>query len=149
MTTIGFVGLGNMGGPMVARLLGTGYTVHVFDIDADALQTAVAAGAKPCTNAAECAAVADVFLTSLPRPDHVENVMLTNPIVVIYLLLVRLAPKHHLHALCPRNVRDAAGDNEIQYFRHRHQARARFEHPIIGYHNAQPHDDDQRYQRDQ
>ena len=78
MTTIGFVGLGNMGGPMVARLLGTGYTVHVFDIDADALQTAVAAGAKPCTNAAECAAVADVFLTSLPRPDHVENVMLTN-----------------------------------------------------------------------
>ena len=78
MTTIGFVGLGNMGEPMVARLLGAGFPVHVFDIDADALQTAVAAGATPCTNAAECAAVADVFLTSLPRPDHVENVMLTN-----------------------------------------------------------------------
>ena len=77
-TTIGFVGLGNMGGPMVARLLAAGYTVHVFDIDATALQSAVDAGATASASAAECAALADVFMTSLPRPDHVAEVMLEN-----------------------------------------------------------------------
>ncbi len=73
--TLGFVGLGNMGGPMARRLCETGYTVHAFDLDAGALSAAVDAGATPAADAASCAAVSDVFLSSLPRPDHVDAVM--------------------------------------------------------------------------
>lgn len=72
---IGFVGLGNMGGPMCKRLLTAGYTVTAFDLNTQALDAAVAAGAGRAGSAAECAASADIFLTSLPRPDHVQAVM--------------------------------------------------------------------------
>ncbi|MGY5776376.1 NAD(P)-dependent oxidoreductase [Rhizobium sp. LEGMi135b] len=72
---IGFVGLGNMGGPMCMRLLGAEYSVAAFDINKDALGKVAAAGAITTASAQECAAHADIFLTSLPRPDHVERVM--------------------------------------------------------------------------
>ena len=72
---IGFVGLGNMGGPMALRLIAAGYPVTAFDLSQEALGKIVAAGATAATSAAECAARADIFLTSLPRPDHVEKVM--------------------------------------------------------------------------
>ena len=75
METIGFVGLGNMGGPMARRLCAAGYDVHAFDLSADALAAVVESGATAAADAADCAAEADVFLTSLPRPDHVESVM--------------------------------------------------------------------------
>ncbi len=72
---IGFVGLGNMGGPMCRRLVAAGYRVAAFDLNADALAEAVHSGATPAGSSAECAAQAELFLTSLPRPDHVEAVM--------------------------------------------------------------------------
>ena len=72
---IGFVGLGNMGGPMCQRLVNAGYPVTAFDLSSAALERVVAAGATAGSSAADCAARADIFLTSLPRPDHVEAVM--------------------------------------------------------------------------
>lgn len=75
LPTIGFVGLGNMGGPMCRRLAGAGHRVIAFDLDPGALGTAVAGGAIAGASAADCATQADLFLTSLPRPDHVERVM--------------------------------------------------------------------------
>ncbi|WP_084626306.1 MULTISPECIES: NAD(P)-dependent oxidoreductase [unclassified Mesorhizobium] len=72
---IGFVGLGNMGGPMCLRLLAAGHSVIAFDLNRDALDKVVAGGAKAASSARECAAGAQIFLTSLPRPDHVETVM--------------------------------------------------------------------------
>src|SRR5262245_41480371 len=72
---IGFVGLGNMGGPMCQRLVEAGYPVTAFDRNPAALERVLAAGAAAGASAADCAAEADVFLTSLPRPDHVEAVM--------------------------------------------------------------------------
>ena len=72
---IGFVGLGNMGGPMCRRLVAGGYPVTAFDINDAALSEAVAAGATAGANAVDCAAGAELLLTSLPRPDHVEAVM--------------------------------------------------------------------------
>jgi 3-hydroxyisobutyrate dehydrogenase-like beta-hydroxyacid dehydrogenase len=72
---IGFVGLGNMGGPMCLRLLAAGYPVTAFDLNQDALGKAVAAGAKASSSARESAVQAEILLTSLPRPDHVETVM--------------------------------------------------------------------------
>ncbi len=72
---VGFVGLGNMGGPMCRRLIAAGYDVVAFDIDDAALDAAVAAGATAATSASACAGRVDLFLTSLPRPSHVEAVM--------------------------------------------------------------------------
>ena len=75
MTRIGFVGLGNMGGAMCHRLIRAGYDVRVFDMDQERVDAAVEAGGVSATSAAECAGGADLFLTSLPRPDHVQAVM--------------------------------------------------------------------------
>ncbi|MEM7321752.1 MAG: NAD(P)-dependent oxidoreductase [Actinomycetota bacterium] len=72
---IGFIGLGNMGGPMALRLLEAGYAVTAFDINPEALAAVVDAGATPAADAPSCAAAADILLTSLPRPDHVASVM--------------------------------------------------------------------------
>ncbi|MGA1346607.1 MAG: NAD(P)-dependent oxidoreductase, partial [Ilumatobacteraceae bacterium] len=75
MTTIGFIGLGNMGLPMCQRLAVGNADVVAFDLRAEAVDAAVAAGALAAGSAAECAERADLLLTSLPRPDHVEAVM--------------------------------------------------------------------------
>jgi 3-hydroxyisobutyrate dehydrogenase-like beta-hydroxyacid dehydrogenase len=75
---IGFIGLGNMGLPMCKRLLAAGLSVKVFDINSGALTIAVDHGANATKSVAECASQVDVLFTSLPRPEHVEKVMLDN-----------------------------------------------------------------------
>lgn len=75
MTSIGFVGLGNMGAPMCRRLVEAGHELHVFDLDAERVAAAVDAGARAAGSPAECA-TGELFLTSLPRPEHVQAVML-------------------------------------------------------------------------
>jgi len=72
---IGFVGLGNMGGPMATRLAAAGYDVVGFDLNSSALEAAVAGGVTAAPDANSCARHADLLLTSLPRPDHVNSVM--------------------------------------------------------------------------
>jgi 3-hydroxyisobutyrate dehydrogenase-like beta-hydroxyacid dehydrogenase len=75
MTRIGFVGLGNMGAPMCHRLIEAGHQVHVFDADPGKTAAAALAGGYRAESAAGCARAAEVFFTSLPRPDHVQAVM--------------------------------------------------------------------------
>ena len=77
MPSLGFVGLGTMGGPMCRRLARAGHPVHAFDLDPARVAEAVQAGAIAADSAAAAAASADIFLTSLPRPDHVQAVMVT------------------------------------------------------------------------
>jgi len=72
---IGFIGLGTMGGPMCVNLLAAGYDVAAYDIDPAALDALVAHGATPVASVAACAGAADLLLTSLPHPDHVDAVM--------------------------------------------------------------------------
>ena len=79
--TIGFIGLGTMGGPMAERLVGAGFAVLGFDIDADKVANAERAGVRAAASAAECANRANVLLTSLPRPEHVEQLMLGDALV--------------------------------------------------------------------
>ena len=76
MTRIGFVGLGNMGGPMCAHLVRAGHEVTAFDIDSAALDRLHAKGARAARSAAECAREAEVLITMLPAPPHVEQVLL-------------------------------------------------------------------------
>jgi 3-hydroxyisobutyrate dehydrogenase len=75
MVSLGFVGLGSMGGPMCRRLARAGYHVQAFDVDPAKVAEAVAAGAVAAESVAACASSADILLTSLPRPDHVQSVM--------------------------------------------------------------------------
>lgn len=74
--TIGFVGCGAMGGPMVRRLLEAGHRVLVHDVDAAALAAAVARGAEARVGPAALADEAEVVLVSLPTPDVVRRVAL-------------------------------------------------------------------------
>lgn len=75
---IGFIGLGNMGAPMVANLLKAGLPVIVYDINASAVSAAVAGGALAAGSAKEAAAQADLVLTALPSPRLVRQVYLAD-----------------------------------------------------------------------
>ena len=65
---IGFLGLGNMGAPMMGRLLETGHRVVVFDTQAAAVRRATALGAEPATSARDVADRVETVLASLPTP---------------------------------------------------------------------------------
>jgi 3-hydroxyisobutyrate dehydrogenase len=55
LTQVALVGAGNMGGGMLARLLGLGWSVAVHDIDPQVQSQAVALGAVACGSALEAA----------------------------------------------------------------------------------------------
>ena len=74
MATIGFIGIGNMGGPMAANLVGGGHNVRVFDLDATLVEGLVAQGAEAASSVAEAAAGADSVVTMLPAGRHVAQV---------------------------------------------------------------------------
>jgi 3-hydroxyisobutyrate dehydrogenase len=76
--TIGFVGLGNMGGHMANNLLKHGYPLVVFDLNATAVANAVAKGAKKASSPAEVAEHASTIVTMLPSSPHVRSVYLTD-----------------------------------------------------------------------
>lgn len=74
MTTIAFIGLGNMGGGMAANLAKAGHDVRAFDLSAEAMARAKDAGCLPADSAADAVAGADVVVTMLPAGRHVESV---------------------------------------------------------------------------
>jgi 3-hydroxyisobutyrate dehydrogenase len=76
MARIGFIGLGNMGLPMLRNLLTAGHTVSAFDLMAGARNAAAAAGAKASGSAGEAASGAEVVITMLPEGRHVREVYL-------------------------------------------------------------------------
>jgi 2-hydroxy-3-oxopropionate reductase len=75
MSTIGFIGLGIMGGPMAANLLAAGHTVLGYDNQPAAAERLVAAGGKAVDSVA-AATAADAVITMLPDSPHVEEVVL-------------------------------------------------------------------------
>lgn len=73
---IGFIGLGNMGGPMAANLAKAGHDVTAFDMSAAALDKAAAAGITRAATAAGAAAGSQAVVTMLPAGQHVRSVYL-------------------------------------------------------------------------
>ncbi|GAA2822468.1 3-hydroxyisobutyrate dehydrogenase [Kitasatospora sp. CM 4170] len=63
---IGFVGLGNMGGPMAANLVKAGYRVTGYDLAEDARERAAAHGVVVAGSAAEAVGDAESVVTMLP-----------------------------------------------------------------------------------
>ena len=76
MTRVGFIGLGNMGGPMCGHLVSAGFSVSAFDLDAGALERGRAAGARAALDVSDCVRGAEVVITMLPAPPQVEQVLL-------------------------------------------------------------------------
>ena len=76
MSRIAFIGLGNMGAPMAANLLKAGHALNVFDLDAAAVQTAVAAGATAVHDAKDAVVGVDIVISMLPASRHVEGLYL-------------------------------------------------------------------------
>lgn len=74
ISTVGFVGLGNMGTPMTRRLVEAGYRVLAFDVSAEARARAVAAGAEDAAGL-DVVAKADAVILMLPNSAIVESVV--------------------------------------------------------------------------
>lgn len=69
LPTLGFIGLGAMGSPMLENLLRAGYPVYAFDLSEERLQGAVAAGARAEGSAGDVVSKSEWVLTSLPSSD--------------------------------------------------------------------------------
>jgi 3-hydroxyisobutyrate dehydrogenase len=65
--TIGFVGLGRMGGPMAANLVTAGYRVRGYDVVEDACRAAAQSGVEMVPGLAEAARGASIVITMLPN----------------------------------------------------------------------------------
>lgn len=75
-TEIGFIGAGNMGGPMVKNLLAAGYAVRVCDANPAAVEACVKEGATTADTPKELANTVETVLVCLPTPDIVRAVAL-------------------------------------------------------------------------
>jgi len=73
---IGFIGLGNMGGPMAANLAKAGHAVTAFDMSSAALDKAASAGITKAATTTAAAAGAEIVVTMLPAGQHVRSVYL-------------------------------------------------------------------------
>jgi 3-hydroxyisobutyrate dehydrogenase len=73
---IGFIGLGNMGGPMALNVLKGGHTMVVNDIRRDAAAPHLKQGAAWADSPRAVAEASELIFTSLPGPREVEAVTL-------------------------------------------------------------------------
>ncbi|HRJ70527.1 MAG TPA: 3-hydroxyisobutyrate dehydrogenase [Beijerinckiaceae bacterium] len=74
MTTIAFIGLGNMGGPMAANLVKAGHAVTGFDLSEASKKAAAEAGVAVAADARAAVKAADIVVTMLPAGKHVRAV---------------------------------------------------------------------------
>jgi|SRR5579863_6060217 len=74
MSTIGFVGLGNMGGNMAARYIDAGYTVYGEATSRSGARWLIDRGLRWVETPREVAQAADIVMTSLPNDDVLEAV---------------------------------------------------------------------------
>jgi len=74
MAEIAFIGVGNMGGPMLRNLLAAGHAVTAFDIAERGREAAAQAGTRVANGAAEAAKGAEIVITMLPAGEHVREV---------------------------------------------------------------------------
>ena len=81
MSHIGFIGLGNMGGPMVRNLIRAGHSLKVFDLSEEAINFAVQLGAVATKSVKEAAIGVDFVLTMLPVGTNVKEVFMNDGVI--------------------------------------------------------------------
>jgi 3-hydroxyisobutyrate dehydrogenase len=74
MQTVGFIGLGNMGGPVASHIQRAGYPMVVYDLRDEAMRPFLGRGATAANSAAELTSRSEVIITALPMPADVERV---------------------------------------------------------------------------
>ncbi len=74
MANIGFIGLGNMGGPMAANLVKAGHDVCGFDLMQENVEAFIAIGGKSATSVGDAVKDAEVVVSMLPAGRHVATV---------------------------------------------------------------------------
>jgi 3-hydroxyisobutyrate dehydrogenase len=74
MTTVGFIGLGTMGGGMALNIRKAGFDMVVHDLNKDAAKRHIDAGCVWADSPKAVGAAVDVVFTSLPGPPEVEAV---------------------------------------------------------------------------
>jgi 3-hydroxyisobutyrate dehydrogenase len=114
---IGFIGLGVMGAPMAANLIGSGkYEVCVFDIEPDRTARMVELGAQRGASVSEVVQTADIVMTSLPGPEQIETVAFGDCglFASVRRDAVWLDLSTNNLALCKR-IEKMAGDRKIEF----------------------------------
>jgi 3-hydroxyisobutyrate dehydrogenase len=81
MARVGFIGVGNMGGPMARNLIKAGHTVKAFDLSEEAMNFAVQAGARAATSVKDAASGVEFVVTMLPVGDNVRAVFLVDGVL--------------------------------------------------------------------
>jgi len=74
METLGFVGVGRMGGPMASRLLDAGHSLVIFDTNAAVMKPLADRGATVASSPADVASKTAVVFLSLPTPPVLQAV---------------------------------------------------------------------------
>ena len=81
MAKVGFIGLGNMGGPMVRNLIKAGHSLKVYDLSEDAINFAVQAGAVATKSVKEASSEVDFVVTMVPVGSNVREIFLEDGIL--------------------------------------------------------------------
>jgi 3-hydroxyisobutyrate dehydrogenase len=84
MSTIGFIGVGHMGGPMARNLLKAGHQVTVFDPSLENAKATTAAGAKQAASLVELSATNEIIVSMLPSGRELRVAYLDNDGVVAH-----------------------------------------------------------------
>ncbi len=110
---IGFLGLGNMGGPMALNLLKAGHKLQVFDLSHPAVAQLVEAGAQSVASPAELArSSVELIITMLPAAQHVRTVYLGEDGLLANIEAgVRLIDSSTIDPMTARDVAAAAAKN--------------------------------------
>lgn len=115
--SIGFIGVGLMGGPLARNLIRAGKEVLVFDLSDEAVKRTLDAGTSgKAAGSIDDLAACELVFTSLPMPQHVEGVMLGDDGLLakmkegaVHIELSTIDPQTSM------KVRDAAADKGIGF----------------------------------
>ena len=81
MAKIGFIGVGNMGGPMARNLINAGHSLKVFDLSEEAVNFVVQSGAERAASVQEAASGVEFVVTMLPVGGNVRDVFLDEGVI--------------------------------------------------------------------
>ncbi len=76
MARIGFIGLGNMGGPMARNLIRAGHDLKVYDLSEEAMNFVVQSGATAAESVKDAARGVEFVVTMLPVGANVREVFM-------------------------------------------------------------------------
>src|SRR5262245_52107382 len=74
--SVGFIGVGRMGGRLARRLIDAKFSLTIFDTNDAAVKEFAALGARPVGSGAEVASACEVVITCLPTPQIVHKAAL-------------------------------------------------------------------------